>query len=902
VRGSERLLVPAGSARGTTEAFAPEYEFQGERSSRLRFRIGSSVGTWPTTMIDDRPRDDTRWPQTRILSGPPSDPPVSGPVSFTFEADEPGSTFECQIQRGGIDLGEPEPCTSPKTYTTLEGGEPSYSFQVRATDPAGNEAPTGASRSFSVAEPALPGPIPSAPALSEPVGFKWLSVGNVTLRGSSVPGATIEVVDGVVFGGPARYWRTQASPSGRWVLRVSQLTEGHHFLSVRASNRSGSSPSSRVQIQVDTQAPVPPTIDAKITGKTVVLEGKAEPGARVRVYDDGREVAAVWASTGWWSKTMTMGTEGHRFAVNAADNADNRSAMSDAVEVASGPPSYTYVPLGAFGTSVYAGSEGRAVNDAGQVAGYGNGNSPASLLAMRWQNGVMTNLGGVHIGGDSTVNAMNADGVVTGYMHVDRYTPPKAFVSRDGGLARLDDGMGPDSVSHGLAINDAGDIVGGRSANQGAPRTAVLWRDGVPSALPGLGGTAGPYGETSIANDINNRGQIVGTAKPPTGPSHAVLWEDGAIRDLGNLGGPDSEASQAFAINDRGQIVGSGQNAELEIEGFLWEDGEITRLGALGDRGSTPRDINERGDIVGYSNIDSGPLRPFLWRDGEMHDLNDLVTNLPDNVELRTALAINDNGVIVGGTCNSPCAPGKSQRDHGYVLIPTGQPVPPRVPALLDVSIFARPITAEGPSPTPTTGRYGDALRFTGGRLTVPRFGVPLQHRMVVYIKPDGNQATDQVIMDAGVATLTYDGAARKLTYTVTGANGTTASASTPAGKLLDNPKPLYVEGGVRKTGEVVVGIGGRLWSSGQTLSAIAPTQRPFSIGAESSGGRPFTGTIEYPIVLPGAAAATVTYNLPWNHYVGAVGLVAILFDADPSHPDRFDIPFVRPEPMDPGA
>jgi hypothetical protein len=173
---------------------------------------------------------------------------------------------------------------------------------------------------------------------------------------------------------------------------------------------------------------------------------------------------------------------------------------------------------------------------------------------------------------------------------------------------------------------------------------------------------------------------------------------------------------------------------------------------------------------------------------------------------------------------------------------------------------------------------------------------------MVTYIKPDGSQAGDQVIMDAGTATLTYDGAARKLTYSVIGANGIRASASTPAGKLLDNPKPLYVEGGVRKTGEVVVGIGGRLWSNGQIVASIAPSERPFSVGAESGGNRPFAGTIEYPIVLPSAAAATVTYRLPWNHYVGAVGLVSILFDQDPSHPDRYDIPFVPPEPMDPGA
>ncbi len=439
VRSSERLLVPAGSVRGTTEAFAPEYEFQGERPSRLQFRIGASVGSWETTMIDDRPRDDTRWPQTRILSGPPADTPVSGPISFTFEADEPAATFECQLARGGQELGAPEPCSSPKTYSALEGGGPEYSFRVRATDRAGNTAPLGGSRSFAVAEPGLPGPKPPAPAIAEPIGFRWLDVGNVTLRGTSVPGATIEVSDSVIFGLPARYWRTYASPSGQWTLRVSQLTEGIHRLNVRASNRSGSSPSSIAQVQVDTLTPAAPTLAAARSDGAVVLEGKAEPGNMIELYEQGEMVGSVRANTGRWTKTMSGGT---RFAARAVDYAGNRSAMSDAVDVAADPPSYTYVPIGAFGTSVYAGSEGRAVNNAGQVAGFGNGNNPGSLLAMRWQNGVMTNLGGVHLGGVSAANAINEAGITTGYMHVDQYTPPKAFVSRDGRPVRLDDGLG----------------------------------------------------------------------------------------------------------------------------------------------------------------------------------------------------------------------------------------------------------------------------------------------------------------------------------------------------------------------------------------------------------------------------------------------------------------------------
>jgi uncharacterized membrane protein len=34
---------------------------------------------------------------------------------------------------------------------------------------------------------------------------------------------------------------------------------------------------------------------------------------------------------------------------------------------------------------------------------------------------------------------------------------------------------------------------------------------------------------------------------------HAVLWQNGTIKDLGTLGGPDSVAWQ---INERGEIAG----------------------------------------------------------------------------------------------------------------------------------------------------------------------------------------------------------------------------------------------------------------------------------------------------------------------------------------------------------
>ena len=66
--------------------------------------------------------------RTRHLPSPPS---------------EPGSTFACQLDGGGFSA-----CTTPKSYSGLADG--SHTFQVRATDPAGNTDPTPATFTWTI--------------------------------------------------------------------------------------------------------------------------------------------------------------------------------------------------------------------------------------------------------------------------------------------------------------------------------------------------------------------------------------------------------------------------------------------------------------------------------------------------------------------------------------------------------------------------------------------------------------------------------------------------------------------------------------------------------------------------------------------------------------------------------
>ena len=85
---------------------------------------------------------DAAAPETTITAQP-SDPSNETAPSFSFNSNEGGSTFECQLDGGGWSS-----CSSPKSYTGLTAG--SHTFEVRATDAAGNTDPTPASFTWTI--------------------------------------------------------------------------------------------------------------------------------------------------------------------------------------------------------------------------------------------------------------------------------------------------------------------------------------------------------------------------------------------------------------------------------------------------------------------------------------------------------------------------------------------------------------------------------------------------------------------------------------------------------------------------------------------------------------------------------------------------------------------------------
>jgi len=189
-------------------------------------------------------------------------------------------------------------------------------------------------------------------------------------------------------------------------------------------------------------------------------------------------------------------------------------------------------------------------------------------------------------------------------------------------------------------INNDGQVVGYRSTTPAGDPHAVLWENGFVRDLGTLGGSH------SQALAINDRGQVVGTSDAGGGGYHAFLWQNGVMTDLGTLGG----ISQAVAINASGQIVGnSPPEGATIVHAFLWENGAMTDLGTLGGTSSTAIDINDRGQIIGQSSMVDGAYHAFLWQDGATRDLGTLSgPSLAVGGPSSRPWAINDDGVIVG--------------------------------------------------------------------------------------------------------------------------------------------------------------------------------------------------------------------------------------------------------------
>jgi probable HAF family extracellular repeat protein len=324
---------------------------------------------------------------------------------------------------------------------------------------------------------------------------------------------------------------------------------------------------------------------------------------------------------------------------------------------------YSVTDLGSLGGQTSA----HDINDRGMVVGFSSisANNPDLLHAFLWsrRHGI-EDLG--TLGGEtSNASAINDHGEVVGFGPLQDESRIHAFRwTRTLGLRDL--GAGDDSYAS--DINNGGAIVGSMDTPQGDSH-AFLWSP--TRGFQDLGTLAG--GETSAAFGINNRRQVVGNSdsSAPGGALHAFFWsQKSGMQDIGTLGGASSFASR---INNRGEVVGSSNTPGTEFPGgpphaFLWSSPDgIQDLGTLGGPASysAADDINNRGQVVGTSQLSGPSFHAFLWsRDCGMRDINALISPNSD-VVLNFAHAINNRGEIVGDA-----QVGRTTR--AYLLTPVG--------------------------------------------------------------------------------------------------------------------------------------------------------------------------------------------------------------------------------------
>jgi probable HAF family extracellular repeat protein len=171
----------------------------------------------------------------------------------------------------------------------------------------------------------------------------------------------------------------------------------------------------------------------------------------------------------------------------------------------------------------------------------------------------------------------------------------------------------------------------------GFARAVVLY------TVTDLGSLSG--GDFSQAFDINNSGQVTGSANYSPTQSHAFLWTNGTMTDLGTLGGV---ASFGFSINGGGQVVGFAYTGTVNEGGyqiyraFLYSNGTMTDLGTLGGSNSTAKGINSQGQVVGDSFKPTPGNHAFLYSGGTMTDLG---SPFGGN---SFATGINGNGQVAG--------------------------------------------------------------------------------------------------------------------------------------------------------------------------------------------------------------------------------------------------------------
>jgi probable HAF family extracellular repeat protein len=210
---------------------------------------------------------------------------------------------------------------------------------------------------------------------------------------------------------------------------------------------------------------------------------------------------------------------------------------------------------------------------------------------------------------------------------------------------------------------------------------------------------APPGAQGTVANGINNEGQIVGYyftgSGDPRVVDHAFLLSGGVFTPLAD---PQGDSTTPASINDAGQIAGS-YNVGLDQHAFVLNGGAYSTIDPPG-RGpfASANGINNTGRVIGYYTDPQHRQHEFQYADGQF------VSRDAPNSGNTVGFGINDAGEGVGEVDT------QSGDSYGFLMV-NGGFAPIRFPgAILTV---ARAINNQGD----IVGTYVDTASATHGFL-----------------------------------------------------------------------------------------------------------------------------------------------------------------------------------------
>lgn len=265
---------------------------------------------------------DTAAPSLSIDSGPSGPTSVTAP-SFGFTA-EPGARLECSVDQGTPAYGPCSGATSHDVGVSLPDGD--YTFRIRATDRAGNQA--GDSRDFTVDSEAPSLSIDSGPA--GPTSETAPSFGFTAEVGTTVE---CSVDQGTPAYGPC---------SGATSHAVgTPLPDGSYTFRVRATDRAANEASDSRDFTVDTTPPLL-SIDSGPSGttsdSTPVFGFTIERGVTVECsLDQGTPAYGPCTGASAYAAVLPLADGAYIFRVQATDAAGNQTSVTRAFTVDTAP-------------------------------------------------------------------------------------------------------------------------------------------------------------------------------------------------------------------------------------------------------------------------------------------------------------------------------------------------------------------------------------------------------------------------------------------------------------------------------------------------------------------------------------------------------------------------------------